>query len=57
MFSIMENKKLKNWKKVQKMVDALVEKKEVKERVMNGEKLEDVAKEKNIRIVQPVQYS
>jgi hypothetical protein len=53
----MENKKLENLKKVQKMVDALVEKKEVKVRVMNGEKLEDVAKEKNIKIVQPVQYS
>jgi len=52
----MENRKLKNWKKLQKMVDALVEKKEVKDRVMNGEKLEDVAREKNIKIIQPVHY-
>lgn len=53
----MKDRKLKNLKKVKKMVDALVEKKEVKVRLMDGEKLEDVAKEKNIKIVQPVQYS
>lgn len=52
----MEKQKLENWKKFQKIVGALVEKKEVKVRVMNGEKLEDVAKEKNIKIVQPIQY-
>lgn len=53
----MEDKQLKNLKKVQKMIGALVEKKEVKERIMKGEKLADVAKEKNIKIVQPVHYS